>query len=234
MRRRRLPQVEHRLAERRVGRANAREVQDRVGGRLRHSLSGEFLRHAVVPDLAELVDRPQRPRDIGDAHSAVEALDEPPVVHPHARGRQVEALEGPRHHDGDLGLEVRGQRLAGDDVDVGLVELPEAALLRALPSPHLLDLVAPEREREVALTLLDVAREGHGQVEVKAELGRLSPAPREDVDLLGGLRLAAQALERLDRARLDLREAVKLEDLTQAVDDVSLDETLGGGPFGEA
>ena len=67
--------------------------------------------------------------------------------------------QGARHHDGDLGLEVRGKRLARDHVDVGLVELPEAALLGALASPHLLDLEAPERELEVALALLDVARE---------------------------------------------------------------------------
>ena len=69
---------------------------------------------------------------------------------------------------------------------------------------------------------------------MQAELGASPPASREDVHLLGGLRLAAQALERLHGARLDLAKAMQREDLAQACRDVSLDEAFGGCPLGEA
>jgi len=129
---------------------------------------------------------------------------------------------------------VSGEVFACHHVNVGLIELAEATLLRPFAPPHLLDLVAPKREREVALALLDIARERHREVKVKAKLGDLSPATCQYVDLLGGLRLSAEALKRLDRAGLDLTEAVEFEHLTQAIDHVELHETLGGGPFGEA
>ena len=63
------------------------------------------------------------------------------------------------------------------DVDVGLGELAEAALLRPLAAPDLLDLVAPERELEVPGVLQHVARERHGEVEVQAR-GRRRPRRR--------------------------------------------------------
>ena len=60
---------------------------------------------------------------------------------------------------------------APDDVDVGLREPRVAALLRPLAPPHLLDLVATERELQLAGVLEDVARERHRQVEVQADPG---------------------------------------------------------------
>ncbi len=69
---------------------------------------------------------------------------------------------------------------------------------------------------------------------MKPELGAVPSPAGEDVDLLGGLRLAAQPLERLDGARLDLAEAVQREHLAQRVEHVGLDEALGRGPLGES
>ena len=54
------------------------------------------------------------------------------------------------------------------DVDIHLVELAEAALLRALTTPDLLDLVALEGEVQDSGVVDDVAGEGHGEVEVQA------------------------------------------------------------------
>ena len=76
------------------------------------------------------------------------------------------------HH---LDVVVERQLVAAHDVDVGLGELPVAALLRPLAAPGGLDLVAPERELQLAGVLEDVAREGHGEVEVQAELGLARP-----------------------------------------------------------
>jgi hypothetical protein len=94
--------------------------------------------------------------------------------------------------------------------------------------PHLLDLVAPEREGELAGVLQHVAREGHGEVEVQAESGILDRGlPREagdPVDLLVGVAaLAEQTLDRLDGPGLQRRETVQLEDLTDDVEEVQLE-----------
>ena len=112
---------------------------------------------------------------------------------------------------------MRRQRVAVDDVDVGLEELAVAPLLRPLAAPHLLDLVAAERELQLAGVLQHVAGERHGQVEVQARARRRRSSvgvglqPAQHVDLLGGLALAQQLVERLDRAGLERREAVQLE-----------------------
>ena len=55
----------------------------------------------------------------------------------------------------------------------------------------------------------------------------------EDVDLLRGLALGLQLRQRLDRTRLDSREAVQLKDAAQLVEDVHLDDAPLGEPFGE-
>src|SRR5699024_9558706 len=112
----------------------------------------------------------------------------------------------------------------------------ETAVLGALAAPHLLHLVALEREREVARVLEDPARERHREVEVQAELlVRLSALllleATQHVDLLGGLTLAEQLVERLDRPRLDGREAVELEGLAQDVEDVLRDDAPLGAPL---
>ncbi len=135
----------------------------------------EQLGHPVRADLVQLVDLPQHGRGVGDAQAGVEALSQPPVVHPHQHRRQpevgVQPLQGLQGDQRQLDVVVGGQRGGVDDVDVGLGELAVAALLRALAPPHLLDLVAPEREGQLVRVLQHVAGERHRQVEVQAELG---------------------------------------------------------------
>ena len=143
-------------------------------------------------------------------------------------GRRRERLGDDERH---LGLEVRGQLADVDDVDVGLGELAEPPLLRPLPAPHLLDLVAAEREGELAGVLEHVAREGHGEVEVQAQRGIpaavVAREPADAVDLLVGVAaLAEQPLDRLDGPGLERREAVQLEDLADDVEEVQLEEAL--------
>ena len=114
---------------------------------------------------------------------AVEALGDLAVVDLDDHAADGEPGEDLGHDQRHLGLEVRRQLADVDDVDVGLGELAVAPLLGTLAAPHLLDLVAAEREGQVPGVLQHVAREGHGEVEVQAELGvaarpRPSPASR--------------------------------------------------------
>jgi hypothetical protein len=135
---------------------------------------------------------------------------------------------------------VLGELPVADDVDVRLRELPEPAVLGTLAPPHLLDLVATEREGDVAGVLDHPARERDGEVEVQSQLSvgllgaRLGLEAAEQVDLLGGLPLAQQLRDRLDGPRLDGREAVELERASQRVQDMVLHDPPLGEPLGEA
>lgn len=205
--------------------------------------------HDLRPtDLVELVDDPQDTVDVLDPEAPVEALGDLAVVHEDADLWHTDPSErGQRlgHDERHLDLEVVREVPRAHDVDVRLHELTEAAVLRTLATPHLLDLVALERKREVPCVLQDVARERHGQVEVQTEpllVGRahrrlrvvLALEPAQDIDLLGGLSLAQQLVERLDRARLDASETVQLERLPDGIEDVLLHDAVGRKPFGEA
>ena len=130
------------------------------------------------------------------------------------------------------------------DVDIRLRELAEATVLGALAAPHLLDLVALEREIQLVRVLDHVAGEGNGQVKVQTHalvLGSACARRRglqglqavEHVDLLGGLALRFQLLEGLDRTGFDAREAVQFKHATQLVEDVHLDDAALREPFGE-
>ena len=61
-----------------------------------------------------------------------------------------------------------------DDVDVGLIELAEAAALCALAAVDLADLEAAEREGQLAVVLRDILRERYGEVKAQAT-GRCRP-----------------------------------------------------------
>ena len=136
------------------------------------------------------------------AQAQEESLHQPPVVDLQAHRRQeVEGRQGLGHDARDLDVVVEGQVVAGDDVDVGLGELAIPAGLRALAAPDLLDLVAAERELEVAGVLEDEAGERHGEVEVQAKtrcrrltLG-ISVQAAQDVDLFVDLALAQQLIQ---------------------------------------
>ena len=231
------------VGHRGVGAAYGRELEGLRG--LRRGGAGLRLQgigDAPGADLVELVDHAQGGLDVLEADGLVEALGHLAVVDadPHGRDRQGGQRLG--HHQGQLDLVVEGQRVGAHDVDVRLAELAEPAVLGALAPPDLLDLVALERERELAGVLEHVAGEGHGQVEVQAELAVgvgplrrvLLLEPPEQVDLLGGLALAEQLRERLDGAGLDAREAVELEGAAQRVEDVLLDHAAVGQPLGES
>ena len=227
--------------ERRVRAGDPGEPHARLGlGRGHTDLVAEQRDDAVGPDLVQLVDLAEHGDGVLDAQPTVEALGEQPVVHPHQHGREpevdVQPFEGGERDQRQLDVEVRGQRPRVDDVDVGLGELAVATLLRPLAAPHLLDLVAAEREGELVGVLEHVARERHGEVEVQPQLGRaarLGGDALHRVDLLVDLTLLGQRVQRLDRAGLDRGEAVQLEDLAQPVEDLLLDDALLGGQLGE-
>jgi hypothetical protein len=190
-------------------------------------------------DLAQLVHGAEYGHRVVDPDTSVEALRDPAVVHVHRHRGDRKPGQRIRHDQRQLDLVVERQRVTVDDVDIGLEELAVATLLRPFTAPRLLDLVAPQREVELAGVLEHVAGERDGQVEVQPEAAvgiavvlRLQPA--QQVDLLVGLALAQQLVEWLDGAGLDRGEAVELEDLTDGVDDVLLDETLARQPFGKA
>jgi hypothetical protein len=85
--------------------------------------------------------------------------------------------------------------------------------------------------------LRDVARQRHRQVEVQPELGRLVLGrlePAQGVDLLVGLPLGQELLDRLDRARLDRGEAEQLELAPDRVEQAQLDHPLLGQPLGKS
>ena len=83
----------------------------------------------------------------------------------------------------------------------------------------------------------DVAREGHGEVEVKRQavtvIGFRVQSPY-GVDLLVDLTLALEHVHGLDTARLDGREAMEFEYLAHHVEDTEFDQSPFGKPLGEA
>ena len=168
----------------------------------------------------------------------VEALGDLAVVDLDAELPHRQAAERLGDDERHLGLEVRRELADVDDVDVGLGELAEAPLLRPLAAPDLLDLVAAEREGELAGVLEHVAGERHGEVEVQAQRGIpaavVAGEAADAVDLLVGVAaLAEQPVDRLDGPGLERREAVQLEDLADDVEEVQLEEPLGGQELGE-
>ncbi len=225
-----------------VGGADRRQVQAAPGLlRGEPGVGDQQAVHLLARELVELVDDPHHPLHVGGAEAGVEALDQLAVVDLEPEPGQAEHLrvgqgdEGGQHHPGHLDVVVEGEGVAPDHVDVGLGELAEAPLLGTLAAPDLLHLVAAEGEVELAGVLQHVAGERHGQVEVQADpcvaLGVVQAL--EDVDLLRGLPLAQQLVQRLDRPRLDAGEAVQLEGLDQAGDDTLLDHPLGRQQLGE-
>src|SRR5262249_37749882 len=108
-----------------------------------------------------------------------------------------------------------------------------------LPAPRLLDLVAAEREGQLAGVLQDVPGERDGKVEVQPErvvarVALLGLQPAQQVHLLRGLPLAQQLVERLDRPGLQRGEAVQLEGGPELVEYGRLDDPLRRQPLGEA
>ena len=154
--------------------------------------------HQVRADLLDLIDRAHDvARLVGKPEHRVEAVQNAAVV-----DADLEALEAHRRKDvvddgGDLGVVHDVQLAVADDVDIRLIELAEAAALRALAAVDLADLEAAEGEGELVVVQGDVLRQRHGQVKAQ---GEVAVALGEAVDLL--FRFAA-ALGEQDLAGLD-------------------------------
>ena len=139
------------LDEARVGDPDLREVEAAL--RLlvgRAGLGDQQRSDRLGRLLVELVDRADGGGDVGDAEAAVEALDQLAVVDLDREVRQRQRVERLDDHPHHLDVVVERQLVAADHVDVGLGELAVAALLRPLAAPGRLDLVATERELELA------------------------------------------------------------------------------------
>ncbi len=205
---------------------------------------GEFVDEQLLDrrraDLVVLVDTLKHGGWRVDPDSSVEAFREFAVVDVDRRGREpelvVETAEHVEGHERDFDVVVRRQRVLTDDVDVGLEELAITPFLRAFATPHLLHLIAAEREDQMSGVLEHIAGEGHRQIEVQAKLGRIvlgGVEPLDDIDLLVDLTLAGQLLQRFDGPGLDRGEAVKLERLPHDVERSLLDDPPSGQEFGE-
>ncbi|MPM52234.1 hypothetical protein SDC9_98991 [bioreactor metagenome] len=229
--------------ERLVGRGDARQRDTlrRLVGRqadLLHQGPGD----GIGADLVVLVDPLQHRGGVLDPEPAVEALRELAVVHvqhdrrdPQIDVQLLERIEGDQR---DLHVVVVGQGALPDDVDVGLEELAVPPLLGPLAAPHLLHLVAAEREDEVPGVLEHVPGEGHGQIEVQPEVVAVSALVEaletpDDVDLLVDLPLAGQLVHRLDGPGLDRREPVQLEGRGEDLQRMELDHPFGREELGE-
>ena len=88
---------------------------------------------------------------------------------------------------GNLRLVDDVQLAVADDVDVGLIELAEAAALGALAAVHLADLIAAEGEGQLAVVQRHILGQRYGQVKAQ---GQVAVALGEAVDLLLGLAAA--------------------------------------------
>src|SRR4029453_16645521 len=113
------------------------------------------------------------------------------------------------------------ERLGIYNLNVSLVELAIPALLRTLPPPDLLDLVAPERKGKLMSVLEHVAGERQSQVEMQTKISwlvRISVQPLHRVHLFVDLTLLGEAIQRLDCPGLYGREAVEFKGLTQPVE----------------
>ncbi len=85
-----------------------------------------------------------------------------------------------------------------NNVDIGLVELAETAILGPFPAPDFLNLVPLERKEQAAGIFHDITGKRHGQIEVQSKLsfgiviGFLKTS--KQIDLLRRLALCQQLI----------------------------------------
>ena len=162
----------------------------------------------VRADLVELVDGAHDVAGLfAQTQHGVEAVQDLAVIDADLEPAQAERGEGPVDDRRDLSLVGNGEPAVADDVDVGLIELAEAAALRALAAIDLSDLETAERESEVGIMQGNVFRQRHRQVEAK---GQVAVALGETVDLLFSLAaaLGEQHIARFDDGRVERGEAI--------------------------
>ena len=180
----------------------------------------------VLPALAELVDLAHHQRlqlAVGNALRLEEAAHQLAVVELDRERADRQLGEHRVDHRRQLRIVAHAECVLADHVDVALVELAEAAALRAFAAVHTLHLVAAERERELVLVLGNVARQRHGQVEAQRQLRRaVNFALGGILERAGGLHevhlplglaagLGQQHLGQLHHRRLHRQEAKPLE-----------------------
>ena len=130
-----------------------------------------------------------------------------------------------------------GQLTVGDDIDIGLDELPVAARLWAFAAPDGLDTGGLEREAQVVRVVGDIAGQWHREVEVESErvaFCALRVEAGDGEDLLVDLSVLGQLADRFDGAVVEGGEPVQGEGVFQRVDDGLLDHAFGRKPFRES
>ena len=139
---------------------------------------------------------------------SIKAVQDLPVVHPDLEPPQPQGGERLVDNGRDLRLVENGELPVADDVDVGLVKLPEPAPLGPLSPVDLADLVAAEGEGEVVVAQGHVFCQRHCQV--KAE-GEVCVPLLKAVDLFLGLAaaLGQKHLAGLDDGGVQRGEAVQ-------------------------
>ena len=206
--------------------------------RARTGLGLKLLGHALRTNLLQLVDGAQHGRGVGQAQAQVEALGQLAVIHAQLEigNRQLRQRIDNDQCEGHVVTE--RQLAVANHVNICLGELAGAALLRALATPDLLNLVTREREVQVAGVLHHVAGKRHGQVKVQGQLllglrGVVLLQARDGVHFLVDFALAQQLLDGLYRTSLNRGKTVQLKSLTQGVENVVLNQSFSRKILGE-
>ena len=163
-------------------------------------LANEYPLDLGRANFVDFVHRPDHGDWIGKPKSTVEALEYLAVVELDDERADLQLGENLVGDARQLGIEVQRDPVRVDHVDVALRELAVASVLRALTTPHLLDLVTLEREVEVVEVLGHVAGEGDGQVEVQSQPGvgvvlRVGLEALQPVDLLRSVALLQERVQ---------------------------------------
>ena len=146
----------------------------------------------------------------------VEAVEDAAVVDTDLESLQSQFGKGLVDNGGDLRLVGDIQLAVADHIDIGLIELPEAASLGTLAAVDLADLIAAEGEAQLIIVQRHVLGQRHRQVEPQGQVG---VALGEAVDLLFGLAaaLGQQHLAGLDQRGIQRGKAVQAVGLAENV-----------------
>ena len=138
----------------------------------------------------------------------------------------AEAQPGQHVGTGRQQLGLDGHRRRAGGVDIALVELPEAPLLRPIGAPDRLHLIPPEVLRKGGAMVRHDPRQRHGQVVTQGQVGLAGlaiVAPLQDFEdqpvALFPV-LASERLDVLDGRRLERLEAIALVDVADHADHV--------------
>ena len=172
-----------------VGAANGDEAQNVVRlGFFQTAVLQEDGLYLVGADLVQLVHGAHDVAALlGQTQHIIEAGEDFPVVDPNLESGQAEAPEDLVDNGGDFRLIENIQLSVADDVDIRLVEFPEAASLGSLTPVDLADLEAAEGKGQLIVVQGNVFGQRHGQIEPQ---GQIAVALGEAVDLLLGFAAA--------------------------------------------